>query len=125
MGRMLRMEDQLHEPAAIAQVDEDEAAVVATAVHPARDARLVADLVLADVPTPERAVTVLARCAPHRMVSFVVTDAVIRLDPLRLRSARSHRRCCSPTAQRRPPGCESRRPRRPPRPRRPSGARPA
>ena len=33
------MEDELHDARAVAQVDEDQAAVVAAAVHPAGDAR--------------------------------------------------------------------------------------
>ena len=35
----LRVEDELDEAGAVAQVDEDQAAVVAAAVHPAGDAR--------------------------------------------------------------------------------------
>ena len=37
------MEDELDEPGAVAQVDEDQAAVVAAAVHPAGDPRLGVD----------------------------------------------------------------------------------
>src|SRR6185295_19069084 len=36
-GGMLRIEDDLHDPAGIAEVEEDEAAVVAAAMHPARE----------------------------------------------------------------------------------------
>ena len=50
LGRRLRVEDDLHQAGAVAQVDEDEAAVVAAAVHPARDAHLVADAVGASSP---------------------------------------------------------------------------
>ena len=45
MGRLVRrrrglgMEHELHDPGAVAQVDEDQAAVVAAAVHPAGDTR--------------------------------------------------------------------------------------
>ena len=38
-GRRLGVEDELHDPGAVAQVDEDQPAVVAAPVHPARDAR--------------------------------------------------------------------------------------
>ena len=37
----LRMDDELHEPGAVAQVDEDQPAVVAAAMDPAGDAHLV------------------------------------------------------------------------------------
>ena len=40
VARGLRVHDELHEPRAVAQVDEDEPAVVAAAVDPARDADL-------------------------------------------------------------------------------------
>ena len=43
LRRRLGVEDELQDAAAVAQVDEDQAAVVAAAVHPARDAHLVAD----------------------------------------------------------------------------------
>ena len=40
LGRGLGMEHELHDPGAVAQVDEDQPAVIAAAVHPAGDARL-------------------------------------------------------------------------------------
>ncbi len=40
IGGALRVEDQLHETGTVAQVDEDQAAVVAAAVHPAGDTGL-------------------------------------------------------------------------------------
>ena len=43
LGGGLGMEHELHEPGAIAQVDEDQPAVVAPAVHPAGDAHGLAD----------------------------------------------------------------------------------
>ena len=42
LRRGLRVEHQLHDPRALAQVDEDQTAVVAPPVHPARDPRLAA-----------------------------------------------------------------------------------
>ena len=39
LGRRLRVEDELEQPGAVAQVDEDQAAVVAAAVDPAGHAR--------------------------------------------------------------------------------------
>ena len=42
LRRLRRVEDELHEAAAVAQVDEDQAAVVAPAVHPAGEAHLAA-----------------------------------------------------------------------------------
>src|SRR5689334_20933023 len=62
---MLGMEDQLDETAAVAQVDEDQAAVIATAVNPAGDAQLLTDVVLADLAAPDRPVAVRARRLSH------------------------------------------------------------
>ena len=42
LGRGLGVEDELQQAGAVAQVDEDQAAVVAAAVHPAGHADLVA-----------------------------------------------------------------------------------
>ncbi len=48
-GRLVGTEDDLHQAAAIAQVDEDEPAVVAPAVHPARERDLAALVACAQV----------------------------------------------------------------------------
>ena len=42
LGRALGVEDELHEPGAVAQVDEDQAAVIAPPVHPAGHAHRLA-----------------------------------------------------------------------------------
>src|SRR3989304_6066032 len=49
--RLGRVEDHLHQPAAVAQVDEDEAAVVAPAVHPAGQRHVLAGVILAQLAT--------------------------------------------------------------------------
>ena len=60
LGRLLRAEDELQQPGAVAQVDEDQAAVIAPAVHPAGNTRLAVHVVRAQVARPGRAVAVLA-----------------------------------------------------------------
>src|SRR6476469_5368549 len=65
MRLVLRVEDQLQQAAAVAQVDEDQAAVVAAAVNPAGNSQLLADVVLAHIAGPDRAVTVRARLMSH------------------------------------------------------------
>ena len=52
------MEDELDQAGAVAQVDEDQAAVVAAAVDPARDARLGVDPVGEHLAAPGVAVVV-------------------------------------------------------------------
>ncbi len=61
LGRLLGAEHELEEPGPVAQVDEDQPAVVAAAVHPARDAHLLADLARAELPRPVRPVAVRTR----------------------------------------------------------------
>src|SRR5262249_6168125 len=53
-----RVEDELDDAGAIAQVDEDEAAVVAAAVYPAGDPRFAVDQVAEHLPAPGVAVLV-------------------------------------------------------------------
>ena len=43
-GEFLRIEDDLHQAGTVAQVDKDDAAVIAPAVHPALEHNLLADL---------------------------------------------------------------------------------
>ena len=52
LGRLLGPEDELEQPGAVAQVDEDQPAVVAAAVHPAGDAHLLAHVVRAQLAGP-------------------------------------------------------------------------
>ena len=54
LGRV-RVEDDLQQPLAVAQVDEDHPAVVAPAVHPAGDRDLAAELLLVDLSAVMRA----------------------------------------------------------------------
>ncbi len=55
------MEDQLHHPGAVAEVDEDQSTVVAAAVDPARDADLTVDPVRQHPPAPGVAEAVRGR----------------------------------------------------------------
>jgi hypothetical protein len=64
--RVAGMEDQLHEAGAVAQVDEDEPAVVAAAVHPAGEPDVAARVAGAQVAAPGVAVAVGARRLLHR-----------------------------------------------------------
>ena len=59
------MDDELHEPGAVAQVDEDQPAVVAAAVDPAGHADLVADARGGQVAGPGVAVAVGCRRVLH------------------------------------------------------------
>src|SRR3954454_6003602 len=61
----LRVDDELHDAGAVAQVDEDQAAVVAAAVHPSGQAHLGAAAVGAQLPAPRVAVDVRLRRLPH------------------------------------------------------------
>ena len=61
LGAVLRMKDELDDPGAVAQVDEDQAAVVTAVVDPARDARLGAGACGVEVAGPAVAVRVGAR----------------------------------------------------------------
>jgi hypothetical protein len=61
----LGMEDELQEPGAVAQVDEDQAAVVTTAVHPAGHAHGRVDVARAQLAAPGVAVRVGPRW-PHK-----------------------------------------------------------
>ena len=47
LGRELRVDHELRDPGAVAEVDEDEPAVVAAARRPAREGQLLADELLA------------------------------------------------------------------------------
>ena len=60
-GALLGVEHELHDPRAVAQVDEDQPAVVAAAVHPAGDARLGAGAVGGRARRTRVAVAVRAR----------------------------------------------------------------
>src|SRR5205085_6824494 len=61
-----RVEDELDEAAAVAQVDEDQPAVVAAAVHPAGDADVAAGVTEREVAGPAVAEAVGARGLDHR-----------------------------------------------------------
>jgi hypothetical protein len=65
VGVVLGMEDELDQAAAIAQVDEDQPAVVAPAVHPPGHAQLLSDVLLAHVAGPDGAVAVRTRQLSH------------------------------------------------------------
>ena len=54
LGRLLRAEHELEQPAAVAQVDEDEPAVVAPAVHPAGHPHALAHARAYGAPRPRR-----------------------------------------------------------------------
>src|SRR5687767_1645318 len=58
LGVLLGTEDELEQTLAVAQVDEDQAAVVTTTMDPAGDANLVADVFLAGCAAPGGAVAV-------------------------------------------------------------------
>ena len=59
------MEHELHDPRAVAQVDEDQATVVAAAMDPARDARVRARPLGGELAAPRVAVGVRPRCVLH------------------------------------------------------------
>src|SRR5207248_1475031 len=65
LGR-IGVEDELDEPAAVAQVDEDQVAVVAAAVDPAGEADVALRVAAAQVAAPGVAVGVRARRSFHR-----------------------------------------------------------
>ena len=89
--RGVRVEDELDEPGAVAQVDEDQAAVVAAAVHPAGDAGLGVDPVAEHLAAPGVAVGV-RRAAPAARSSRSAPSPLELVEQLgRRRSAR-----CSP-----------------------------
>ena len=56
LPRLVRVEHELHQPGAVAEVDEDQAAVVAAAMHPAGDADLGVDAVRQHLAAPRVAV---------------------------------------------------------------------
>ena len=66
LGRGLRVEHELHDARAVAQVDEDQPAVVAAAVHPAGDARLRAGALGGQLAAPGVAVAVGSRSRASR-----------------------------------------------------------
>ena len=68
------MKDELDQPGAVPQVDEDQAAVVAAPVHPARDAGLGVDAVVEDPAAPGVAVGV-RRAVPAAQLIAVRSDA--------------------------------------------------
>src|SRR4029079_19395966 len=79
----LGMEDELHDPRAVAQVDEDQAAVVAPPVHPAGHAHGLPDARGGQLATPGVAVAVLVR-RPHRsprMRCMTVSGSTVRCSP--------------------------------------------
>ena len=76
LARRLGMEDELDEARAVAQVDEDQPAVVAAAVHPAGDAHGVAGARRRRAPGPGVAVVVRARRPHDRPPRDVVHDRV-------------------------------------------------
>ena len=100
-GRGLRMEGQLHEPGPVAQVDEDQPAVVAAAVDPARDAHGVADAGGVERAAPRVAVAVRAR-RPHSTAPHARSDAFVGFEPVAMLIAECGRcgasRCRSPPA---------------------------
>ena len=59
LARLVGVEDELNEPGAVPEIDEDEAAVVAAAVDPAGDADLGVDPIREDLAAPR--VSVLVR----------------------------------------------------------------
>jgi hypothetical protein len=61
LGAALGMEDDLKDSRAIAQIDEDQSAVIAAPMNPASDARLATDLVGSQITTPTVAVLVWLR----------------------------------------------------------------
>jgi hypothetical protein len=65
-ARLVRVEDELHQAGAVAQVDEDQAAVVAAAVHPPRDPQLGVDAVGQHWPHQGVAVVVRPQCRENR-----------------------------------------------------------
>ena len=65
LRRVLGMEHELDDPGAIAQVDEDQAAVVAAAVHPAGHAGLGVGAVGGQLAAPRVAVAVWPRGVLH------------------------------------------------------------
>ena len=84
LARALRAEDELHEARAVAQVDEDQPAVVAPAVDPAGDAHGLADARRAQLAAPGVAVLVRAR-RPHsspRMWCITVPVSTSRCSPV-------------------------------------------
>jgi hypothetical protein len=56
------VEDDLEDPGAIAEIDEDQAAVVAATMDPASDAHFRADVALPQLAAPAVAVPVRLRC---------------------------------------------------------------
>jgi len=60
LGRLFGSENDLNEPLVVAEVDEDHAAVVAPALHPARD-----DDLAAHIGGAHRTTRVAAAQAPH------------------------------------------------------------
>src|SRR5689334_2657074 len=94
------VEDELDDAGAIAQVDEDESAVVAPPVHPARDPRLAPDSVAEHLPAPGVAIAVgartwkLAHASPPVSSSTSSAVSTGRCSPLAMS------RSCAPSSSR-------------------------
>jgi len=77
---LIRVEDELDQAGPVAQVDEDQATVVTTAVDPAGKAHLASDLVPQDLATPGISIRIrfqLRRVA-HRSASLSVLDPYLQ-----------------------------------------------
>ena len=70
------IEDELQQPGAITDVDEDQTSVVAAAVHPAGDAQRLPDAFLAQVARPRLAVLVRARGLHPPATSSISSSAL-------------------------------------------------
>src|SRR5262245_53092636 len=97
---LLGMEDELHDAGAVAQVDEDQTAVITTTVHPAGHGRLAADAVAEHLAAPGVAVGVgtqrreLAHAALPVIVPTRSPVATARCSPLDMS------RSCAPSSSR-------------------------
>ena len=105
LARGVRVEDELDQAGAVAQVDEDQAAVVAAAVDPAGDPRLGVDPVAEHLAAPGVAVGVRPCGDGQRRSSLLRSDAPSEqlgdLDQLApARRSRMSRSCAAPSASR-------------------------
>ena len=86
VGGGLGVEDELDDPGAVAQVDEDQPAVVAAAVHPAGHAHGRVDVAGAQLAGPRVAVEVRARgphrALPPRMWCITVSGSTVFCSPI-------------------------------------------
>ncbi len=87
LWRALGMEHELDDPGAVAQVDEDQPAVVAPAVHPAGNSRARACALGGQLPAPGVAIGVRSRSVLHvnllarRIIGITFSAAVSRCTP--------------------------------------------